>query len=389
MLNFLNESQKLMDTMVNIRRELHMNPEIDRDLCNTGNLVEAYLKKYNIKYKRYANNGVIAELGKSNGKVVALRADMDALEILDLKDVPYKSKISGVMHACGHDAHTSILIGAAIILKSIEAELNGIVRLIFQPAEETDGGARDMIEYGCLDGVSAIAGLHVDETIDTGSIGVKRGVVCAASNPFNINIFGKGSHGASPESGVDAIMIASKVIDNLQSVISREISALDSSVISIGKIQGGTASNAICSHVIMEGILRTLGNDLREFSKNRMLQIINDTAHMYRGSADIKFVESYPSFINDDGLYKNFYELVSKMDYIELLDIKKPNMSVEDFSYYTQKVPGLYYKLGCRNNDKGINNPAHGSYFDIDEDCLAYGCAVQTAFAYNYLNNIY
>lgn len=388
MINFLDESLKIMDIMINIRRTLHMNPEIDRDLYNTGNLVEDYLKKYNIEYTRYSNNGIIAEIGNGVAKVVALRADMDALNVLDLKDVPYKSQRSGVMHACGHDAHTSILIGAAILLKSIETKLNGRVRFIFQPAEETDGGAKDMINYGGLDGVSAIAGLHVDETIDTGIIGVKRGVVCAASNPFEINIKGKGSHGAYPESGIDAIMIAAKVIDNLQSIISREISALDSSVITIGKISGGTSANAICSHVVMEGILRTLGNDLREFSKNRINQIVNDTALMYRATADVKFIESYPSFSNDDELYTSFNGLLSEMSNIDIIHIEKPNMSVEDFSYYTQRVPGLYYKLGCRNIDKGINHPAHGSYFDIDEDCLAYGCAVQAAFAYKYLKGI-
>lgn len=365
-----------------------MNPEIDRDLCSTGNLVEDYLKKYNIKYKRYSNNGIVGEIGNKNGKIVALRADMDALNINDLKDVPYKSKKSGLMHACGHDAHTSILIGASILLKSIEKELGGMVRLIFQPAEETDGGARDMIDYGCLHGVSAIAGLHVDETIDTGIIGVKRGIVSAASNPFEINVYGSGCHGAYPESGVDAIVIGAKIVDNLQSIISREISALSSAVITIGKISGGTASNAVCSHVIMEGILRTLGNELREFSKERIYRIVNDTANMYRGSAEVKFIESYPSFSNDDKLYMEFCKLISSMDKIDLIDIDKPNMSVEDFSYYTQKVPGLYYKLGCRNIEKGIYHPAHGSYFDIDEDCLAYGCAVQSEFAYKYIQHL-
>ena len=384
MINFLEESQKLMNTMINIRRELHMNPEIDRDLINTGHLVEAYLNKYHIQYKRFNNNGIVAELGNPNGRVVALRADMDALNVIDLKDVPYKSKKSGVMHACGHDAHTAILIGVGILLKGIEPKLNGRVKLIFQPAEETDGGARDMIEYGCIDDVSAIAGLHVDETIDTGIIGVKRGIVCAASNPFEINIYGKGSHGAYPESGIDAIMIASKVIDSLQSVVSREISALDSGVISIGKITGGTVLNAICSHVVMEGILRTMGNELREFSKKRISQIVNETAIMFRGSGDVKFIEGYPSFSNNDKLYSEFYKLVSSMENINLIDIEKPNMSVEDFSYYAEKVPGIYYKLGCRNTNKGISHPAHGSYFDIDEDCLAYGCAVQAAFAYNH-----
>lgn len=386
MVNFFEEAQKLKDIIVKIRRTLHMNPEVDRDLYNTGNVVEEYLGKHHIKYKRYENNGIIAEIGCSGGRVVALRADMDAINVIDLKDVPYKSQKKGVMHACGHDAHTAILLGAAILLKSVEDKLKGCVKLIFQPAEETDGGARDMIEYGCLDDVDAIAGLHVDETIDTGIIGVKSGVVCAASNPFRIDVYGRGSHGASPESGIDAILIASKIIDNLQSIVSREISALDSSVVSVGKITGGTAANAICSHVIMEGILRTLGNELREFSKDRIKHIAEETAKILRGTAEVSFIESYPSFINDEGLHKMFIDTFSQMEEVKLYNVERPNMSVEDFAYYTQRIPGLYYKLGCRNIEKGINHPAHGSYFDVDEDCLPLGCAVQAKFAYEYLN---
>lgn len=389
MINFFEEAQKLKDNIIKIRRTLHMNPEVDRDLYCTGNLVEEYLKKYDIKYKRYDNNGIIAELGCNAGRAVALRADMDAINVVDLKDVPYKSQKKGVMHACGHDAHTAILLGAAILLKGMEDKLKGNVKLIFQPAEETDGGARDMIEYGCLDGVSAIAGLHVDETIDTGIIGIKRGVVCAASNPFKIDVYGRGSHGASPESGIDAVLIASKIIDNLQSIVSREISALDSSVVSIGKIAGGTAANAICSHVVMEGILRTLGNDLREFSKERIRDLAEGTAKMYRGSAEVSFIESYPSFSNDEGLYSKFVEMFSGLDNIKIHRVERPNMSVEDFAYYTQRVPGLYYKLGCRNIEKNIKHPAHGSYFDVDEDCLPLGCALQAKFAYEILNEKY
>lgn len=384
MYNFIEEAKKISQIMINIRRELHMHPELDRELVYTADLVEKYLKEYQISYKRFSNNGLIAEIG-SGERIVALRADMDALSVNDMKTVPYKSKIQGLMHACGHDAHTAILMGSFMLLKGLESKLEGRVRFVFQPAEETDGGARDMIEYGCLDGVSAIAGLHVDENIDTGTIGVKEGVVCAASNPFKITITGKGSHGASPDSGVDAIMIAAKIIDNLQCIVSREISALDSSVISIGKINGGTSANAIAGEVVMEGILRSLGNDLRAFSKERITEIVESTAKMYRGSGKVEFIESYPSFNNDDELYKYFIENLKSLEGLNILEIKKPVMTVEDFAFYAQSTKSIYYKLGCRNTQKGIINPAHGSYFDIDEDCLAYGCAVQASFAFNYL----
>lgn len=373
------------ETMISIRRQIHMNPEIDRDLVETANLVESYLKNNDIRYKRFKNNGIIAEIGINYNNIVALRADMDALEIVDLKDVPYKSTKHGLMHACGHDAHTAILLGAALCLKRVENKLGGTVRCIFQPAEETDGGAKDMIELGALEGVKAIFGLHVEETIKTGIIGVNRNVVSAASNPFKISIKGKGSHGAHPEDGIDSILIAAKVIDNLQSIVSREIAAVDNAVISIGKIHGGTAQNAICSEIVMEGILRTLGKNLREFCIKRMRDIVTLTAKMYSGEGTISFIESYPSFENDENLYKWFMEILDSVNCIKTIELQKPSMGVEDFAYYTEKVPGLYYKLGCRNEEKGITNPAHGSYFDIDEECLLYGCIIQSLSAFKFL----
>lgn len=387
-MDFFNEAKKHFEMMVSIRRRFHMYPEIDRDLTNTSNYIEEFLKSHSISYKRFINNGIVASIGKVQGKKIALRADMDALYIQDLKDTPYKSKREGIMHACGHDAHTAILMGVAVVLKGVEDSLNGCVKLIFQPAEETDGGARDMIEFGCLEGVEAIIGLHVDETLDINTIGIKKGVVCAASNPFEIRISGKGAHGAHPDTGIDAIMIAANTINNLQSIVSREISSLDNAVITVGKIQGGTTLNAICSEVIMEGILRTLGNDLRSFCKERIKKVVESTANMYRGEASVSFVEGYPSFSNDDNLYDKFIKMLNKETTPILIDVKKPSLTVEDFAYYTENVPGLYYKLGCKNIKKGIYHPAHGSYFDVDEECMIAGCAVQSMFAYKYLNDL-
>ncbi|KRQ87033.1 putative hydrolase YxeP [Caloramator mitchellensis] len=386
MINFLYEANAIKDILVEIRRELHKNPEIDRNLKYTASLVEKYLKQYSIDYKRYDNCGIIAEIGKSD-KIVALRADMDALEIEDLKDKPYSSIKKGLMHACGHDAHTAIQIGAAIILKKYESKLNGKVRLIFQPAEETDGGAKDMINFGALDNVRAIYALHVDETLDTGVIGVKKGLVAAASNPFKISIFGKGAHGAYPHDGIDSIYIAAKVIDGIQGIISREVAAADSAVITVGKIHGGTAANAVARNVDIEGIIRTVGDDLRQFVLSRFKEVVIDTSRIYRGIAEVDIFESYPSFSNDDILFNDFIKFVGDINEIKLIEIQKPGMGVEDFAYYTKLVPGLYYKLGCRNVEKGIVHPAHGSYFDIDEDCLALGSATQTMCAFNYLNS--
>lgn len=385
MINFLEKSREHYGVMVKIRRLLHENPEIDKELPNTSKLVCSFLNDFNIPFQKYENNGIIAEIGKDRSRIVVLRADMDALEINDLKEVPYKSKVKGYMHACGHDAHTAIQLGAAAVLKEIEEIMPGTVRLIFQPAEETYGGAKDMIGYGALDNVLAVFGLHVDENLKTGSIGVKRGMVAASSNPFKIEIRGKGSHGAYPQDGVDSIFIAAKIIDNLQGIVSREIGATNSAVVTVGKIQGGTAPNAISSHVVMEGIVRTLGKELREFCKSRIADIVNSTASMYRGKAEVNFIEGYPSFFNNEVLYNWFNNLLSKDENFNIIDIIHPTMGVEDFAYYVEKVPGLYYKLGCRNEEKGIIHPAHGGYFDIDEDSMIFGCALQSKCAYEFL----
>lgn len=385
MINFFEEAKLIQAQLVDYRRFLHMHPELDRNLYTTSKYVESILEQYNINYKKFDNCGVIAEIGTGE-KIVALRADMDALTVEDKKNTPYKSLNSGIMHACGHDAHTSILLGAAILLKKFETNLNGKVRLIFQPAEETDGGAKDMIEYGSLDNVSCIIGLHVEETLNTGTIGVKNGVVNAASNPFELIIYGKGAHGAHPEDGIDPIVIGANLISNLQTLISREISPLSSAVISIGTFNAGTAQNAIAEFAKITGIIRTLGKETRDFVINRFKEIIDNSIKMYRGKYDLNIVDGYPSFDNDNTLTKFLYDISNQYNsYYKLKQIEFPSMGVEDFAYYTQHVPGLYYKLGCRNEEKGIIHPAHGSYFDIDEECLWIGCGLQTTLAYKLL----
>lgn len=383
--DFYKLSLEQFEMMRVTRRCLHQNPEIDRNLPQTVATVCKVLDKLGIEYKLFPNSGIIAELGKCDADhIVALRADMDALEIQDDKSVEYKSQIAGAMHACGHDAHTAILLGAAAILKSIENQLAGKVRLIFQPAEETDGGAKEMIEYGALEGVEAIFGLHVDETLKTGVIGVNHGTVHAASNPFRIQVSGKGAHGASPEAGVDSIYVASKILDGLQGIVSREVAATDSAVITVGKISGGTAANAICNNVVLEGILRTLGKELRSFAKQRIQSMVELTAQTYRAQAEVTFVEGYPSFGNNRNLVL-WFRTLSIDNKLEVKDLDKPSMGVEDFAYYAEIVPALFYRLGCKNEEMGIVHPAHGGFFDVDEDCLVYGAMMQSQIAFTYL----
>lgn len=377
---YLNLARKYYTKIKEIRRCIHSNPEIDRDLPLTCSLVRNQLENIGIGYKAFGDSGVIGQIGDNHKNIIALRADMDALEVEDLKNTEYKSKRLGIMHACGHDAHTAIQIGAAMILKELEEEIKGSVRFIFQPAEETNGGAIDMINYGALENVSAVVGLHVCEAIDIGSIGLKKGVVAAASNPFKIKVKGKGAHGAHPSTGIDAIAITCKLVDNLQLLVSRETSATDSAVITVGKIKGGTAQNAISSEVEIEGIIRTLGKKLRKRIVERVKSVSEYTAKMYGGSVEIIIEEGYPSYENDNTLYE-FMSSRLKSSELTYKELDTPSMGVEDFAYYAEKVPSLYYRLGCRNESKGIVNPAHGSYFDIDEECLIYGAATQAMMA--------
>lgn len=376
---YLELAKKNFEKMKEIRRCIHQNPEIDRNLPLTCSLVRKELDNISVEYEAFSDLGVIGQVGKGE-KTVALRADMDALEIEDLKNIDYKSKNPGLMHACGHDAHTAIQLGAAMILKELESEIEGKVRLIFQPAEETDGGAKDMIEFGAIKDAKAVIGLHVCEAIDIGTIGVKKGLVAAASNPFKIKVKGKGAHGAHPNTGIDAIVIACKLVENLQLLVSRETSATDSAVITIGKFKGGTAQNAIASEVEIEGIIRTLGSDLRKRIVDRVKEVSKYTAKMYNGEVEIEIEEGYPSYKNDDKLYE-FIGMKIRNTRINYKELDTPSMGVEDFAYYAEKVPSLYYRLGCKNESKGIIHPAHGSYFDIDEECLIYGAATQAMMA--------
>jgi amidohydrolase len=313
---------------------------------------------------------------------------MDALPIQDRKSTAYSSKISGKMHACGHDAHTAILLGTAMVLSKLKDKLPGNVRFIFQPAEETTGGADRMIKEGALETphVNAVVGLHMDENIPSGCIGIKYGQMNAASNPFKTTIKGKGAHGAAPHDGVDAIAISAQVISALQTIVSRETDPTDSAVVTIGMINGGNAPNIICDTVVLKGIIRTLNNTLRTNVQNRLCQVVSGITESMMGNAEIKIDESYPCLINDDAmtdlLKKSASEILGN-DKIVMLN--RPSLGVEDFAYFGQHVPSVFYRLGCRNEKKGIIHPAHGCFFDIDEDSLLTGVLVHCQTVIKYL----
>ena len=318
-----------------------------------------FLTKEGIEYTEFAKTGVCGIINGTkagNNKVIALRADIDGLPIQDKKTCEYSSKVKGKMHACGHDGHTTILLGAAKILNKHKDEFSGIVKLIFEPAEETTGGAKVMIKEGVLENpkVDVMCGLHVEETIDCGSIMVRKGTVNAASNPFNITIKGAGGHGAYPDTAIDPIVIAGHVITSLQSIVSREIKPVNPSVVTI--------------------------------AKQRLKEIVNGICTTFRGSAEIEIEESYPCLYNDDDMV----DLLEKSA-IEILGVenvklqKNPKLGVESFAYFANEVPSVFYFLGIRNEKKGIIHSAHNNLFDIDEDALPIGVAIQCEIAVNYL----
>ncbi|MBS6184686.1 MAG: amidohydrolase [Clostridium celatum] len=392
MKNFNIESNHIKDELIEIRRTLHQYPELGFEETNTSKFIKDFLTKEGITFKEFAGTGVcgIIEGTKEgeNKKVIGLRADIDGLPMQDKKSCSYTSKVSGKMHACGHDGHTTILLGAAKLLNKNKDKFNGTIKLIFEPAEETTGGARVMIEEGVLTNpnVDVMCGLHVEETLDAGMIMVRRGTVNAASNPFNITIKGSGGHGAYPDTAVDSIVMASHVVTSLQSIVSREIKPVNPAVVTIGSIHGGTAQNIIPNEVKLSGIIRTMTNEDREFAKLRLKEIVNGVCTTFRGSAEIEIEESYPCLYNDDDMVKILEDSAKNIIGAENVKVQKnPKLGVESFAYFANKVPSVFYFLGIRNEEKGIIYPAHNSLFDIDEDALPIGVAIQCEVAMNYL----
>lgn len=384
------ETENIRDFVVGIRRDFHMHPELGMEEFGTSKKIKNILSDLDIDFRDAASTGIIATIygRKAEGPTVGIRADMDALPIQDKKNVSYCSKINGKMHACGHDAHTAILLGTAKILNCMRNQLPGNVRLIFQPAEETCGGADRMIHEGALQNphVDAVFGLHMDESIDTGYIGIKYGKMYAASNPFKLVIKGNSSHGANPHEGIDAIAISAQIISALQNVVSREVNPVDPAVITIGAINGGSACNIICEEVVLEGIIRTIDENTRTYVKKRLYDIANGIAESMRGSCELNIEEGYPCLVNDRKMLDLFKLSASQIlgsDRIMLLD--KPNMSVEDFAYFGKYIPSAFIKLGCRSEAKGIIHPAHSSLFDIDEDSLVTGVLIEAQMVIDYL----
>ena len=391
MINFKDEANKIKDQLITIRRDIHMHPEVGFEEVRTSNLIKDFLKNEGIEYREVAKTGVCAIIkGTKEGKVktVALRADMDALPIQDKKVCEYSSKVPGKMHACGHDAHATILLGVAKILNKNKHLFSGNVKLLFEPAEETTGGASLMIEEGVLENprVEKVFGLHVTEDLECGKIKIKKGVVNAASNPYKVKIIGSGGHGASPNTTVDPIVIGANIVTTLQTIVSREISPVNPSVITVGSFHAGTAQNIIPGEAEITGIIRTMTPEDREFACKRLVEVSEGIAKASRGSAEVTIEESYPCLINNDECVDIVKEAAKKVLGNEnVVEQKAPSMGVESFAYFAMERESAVYFVGTANDSKGTFKAAHSNLFDIDEDAIPLGVAIQCEAALSYL----
>ncbi|MFM1793553.1 MAG: hypothetical protein RLZZ252_1907 [Bacteroidota bacterium] len=386
------KAKSLLPKLIEIRRKIHENPELSFQEHETAALVEDYLQNtLGLQTQRLANTGVVARIeGKNpNSKTVGLRADMDALPIVEVNDGrPYRSKKEGVMHACGHDAHTTSLLGAATLLQEMRNEFEGSVKLVFQPGEEKlPGGASLMIKDGVLSDIDVMIGQHVMPAIYTGKVGFRPGLYMASTDEIYVTIHGKGGHGAMPHLTVDPIAIAANLIVSLQQIVSRNANPTLPSVLTFGKIIGNGATNVIPSQVVLEGTFRTLDESWRSIAHEKMLSMAKGIVEGMGGTVDFNIVRGYPFLKNNESLTERCIQ--SAQDYMGNENVEPLGiwMAAEDFSYYSQEVPSCFYRLGTKSDAKNTGISVHNAGFDIDEDALETGCGLMAWLAISELNH--
>ena len=371
-------AKKYCSEFIEVRHHLHANPELSYQEFETSAFIQKKLQSFNIPFEIKATTGVVGLIkGKNPGKqTIALRADMDALPIQETNNVTYKSKKDGIMHACGHDVHSSCLLGAAKILAETKNEWEGTVKLIFQPGEEKNpGGASIMIKDGVLENPvpEAIFGLHVHPQLETGKLSFRPGQVMASADELYITIKGKGGHAASPHMTTDSILIASHLIIALQQIISRNRDPLNPSVLSITSFQGGHTTNVIPHEVKLMGTFRALNEEWRfqahELIRKQATQLVKSMG----GEIDIHIDIGYPSVYNNEALTSNARELAEQFVGKENIETTEMRMGAEDFGYYTKQIPGCFFRLGTGNASKGINSGVHTPTFNIDENAIEIG----------------
>lgn len=375
---------QVYDEAVTFRRSLHMHPELSEHEEETAAAICRRLDSLGIRYSSgIASNGISAVIyGKNPNRGVGIRADMDALPLTEKTDVPFKSVNPGVMHACGHDIHTAILLGTAQVLNQMRDCLPGSVRLFFQPSEETIGGAKQMIEAGCLEAprIDSVIGLHVDTDIDVGDVEFIPGHMNAASTEFSVTVKGKSCHGAHPTDGIDALLPACSMVTGLQSVITRRMSPVDPVLITVGRFISGTKGNIISGEAEFSGIIRVLDMKNMPPAKKYISDMCTSTAEAYGATCVVNFRDSYPSLENDAVLLswvKDAFSQVLGKDHIKINE--KPSLGADDFSYFCHQSRGLYYNIGARRPGETRPFPIHSDRFNPDEECIRTGIITETA----------
>jgi amidohydrolase len=374
------------------RRHIHAHPELSFEEYKTSAFVKMQLEKLGIPYQEMANTGVVGLIKgeKSSEKTIALRADMDALPIVEANEVEYKSKNNGVMHACGHDVHTSSLLGTAKILNEIKSDFGGTIKLIFQPAEERlPGGANLMIKEGVLENPkpNAVLGQHVMPLIDAGKIGIRSGKYMASTDEIYVTIKGKGGHGAQPQQNIDPVVIMAQMITALQTIISRSSDPRSPSVLSFGKVMANGATNIIPNEVYLEGTFRTLNEKWRAEAHLKMKKLAESIAEGMGGSVDFRIEKGYPFLINEEKLTARVKEdAIAYLGKENVLDLDIW-MAAEDFAYFSQAADACFYRLGTRNEARGLTSSVHTPTFDIEEKALGISTGLMAYLAIKELGN--
>ena len=383
------EAISLAPTLEEIFQTLHQFPELGNCEHSSAALIRARLDALGIPYTPLLDTATVAVIrGHAPGRTIGFRADIDALPLTEETGLPYASRTCGVMHACGHDFHTAALLGAAELLARRRNKFAGTVKLFFQPDEEGDGGAARMIAAGCMENptVDAMLCCHVESGIPTGTLSVRSGPICAASNPFAVTIRGRGSHGAKPHLGTDVIVAGAQIVTALQTISSRRTSPTEPVVVTVGSFHSGTAGNILPEEAKLTGILRTMGGEAKERVKADFRAIVSGIAAGMGVEAEIEIFESYPGCRNDPAVTSLLRQAAAKvLGEPNVLELDAPSLGTDDFGYFSDTAPGCYYYIGVGNEEKGFTCPNHNPRFAADPDALPLAAAVAAQAALDFL----
>ncbi|MEZ4721131.1 MAG: M20 family metallopeptidase [Flavobacteriales bacterium] len=376
------KAREIHPNLIEVRRRLHRHPELSFQEFETSKFIQNYLHQLGVEFQVMADTGIVAHIqGTEGGKVVALRADMDALPIREENNCDYRSENDGVMHACGHDVHTTSLLGVAEILQNMRLEFKGIIKLIFQPGEEKlPGGASLMIKAGALENPKpkGILGQHVYPELEAGKVGFRAGKYMASADEIYLKVIGKGGHAALPDRNIDPVLIASHIVVALQQVVSRRSHPGMPTVLSFGRIIGEGATNVIPDVVNLAGTFRTFDEEWRMEAHSIIEKLASETAMAMGAKCEVDIRKGYPFVLNDEELTKR--SMQSAIEFLgreNVIDLEM-RMTGEDFSYYTQQMPGCFYRLGTKSGSNGKYHGLHTPTFDVDENCLETGCGLMT-----------